>query len=115
MPAAASACRRSALTRHFTALLSNVSGSSLHTDISSIEIIALSGSVVLSTILERCSPQYHGLGLSADSVWLTRNSENLVRLPLEYRPSCSAVSGNTASICVGIGRVWICKVKRDRL
>jgi hypothetical protein len=58
-------------------------------------------------------PRYQGLALSADTVWITHNSENLVRLPSEYRPSCSAVSGNTISIGVRTGRVWICKVELD--
>ncbi|KAF2677680.1 beta transducin-like protein HET-D2Y [Lentithecium fluviatile CBS 122367] len=91
----------------------DISGSYLHTNIGTINISALSGSVTLSTISEPCSPQYQGLSLSADGVWITHNSENLVWLPSEYRPSCSAVSRNTISIGVGTGRVWICKVKPD--
>ncbi|KAF1976710.1 hypothetical protein BU23DRAFT_455786, partial [Bimuria novae-zelandiae CBS 107.79] len=93
----------------------DVSGSYLDTDVGTIDISALSGSVTLSTISEPCSPQYHGLALSADGVWITYNLEHLVWLPSEYRPSCSAVSGNAISIGVGMGRVWICKVKRSRL
>ncbi|KAF2676051.1 hypothetical protein K458DRAFT_425005 [Lentithecium fluviatile CBS 122367] len=93
----------------------DVSGSHLNTDVGTIDISALSGSVTLSTISEPCSPQYHGLALSADGVWITYNSEHLVWLPSEYRPSCSAVLGNTISIGVGTGRVWICKVERSRL
>ncbi|KAF1959162.1 HET-domain-containing protein [Byssothecium circinans] len=89
----------------------DITDSYLHTDIGTIDIRALSGSPSLPTISEPCSPQYQGLALSADGVWITHNSENLVWLPSEYRPSCSAVSRNTISIGVGTGRVWICKVE----
>jgi hypothetical protein len=44
---------------------------------------------------------------------MTYNSENLVWLPSEYRPSCSAVSGKTIGIGVGSGKVWICNFKVD--
>ncbi|PVH90664.1 hypothetical protein DM02DRAFT_547357, partial [Periconia macrospinosa] len=91
-----------------------VSGSYLHTDIGTIDISVLPDPVALQTTLEPCSPQYQGLALSADGVWITHNSQNLVWLPSEYRPSCSAVSRDTISIGVGSGRVWICKVNRNR-
>lgn len=89
----------------------DVSGSYLNTNIGTIDISALSGSATFSTISEPCSPQYHGLALSADGVWITYNSEHLLWLPSEYRPSCSAVITNTICIGVGTGRVWICKVE----
>ncbi|KAF2471487.1 uncharacterized protein BDR25DRAFT_223644, partial [Lindgomyces ingoldianus] len=92
----------------------DISSSYLHTDIGTIDISVLSGSVALQTILEPCSPQYQGPGLSADGVWITNNSENLVWLPSEYRPSRSAVSRDTISIGVGSGRVLICTVNRNR-
>ncbi|KAF2260607.1 HET-domain-containing protein [Lojkania enalia] len=39
--------------------------------------------------------------------------EHLVWLPPEYRPLCSAVSGNTIGIGTGSGRVWIFRVQLD--
>ncbi|KAF2200662.1 HET-domain-containing protein [Delitschia confertaspora ATCC 74209] len=42
-----------------------------------------------------------------NDVWIRHRSENLLWLPSEYRPSCSAVSGNTIGIGVGSGRPWL--------
>ena len=87
----------------------DISNSYLYTEIGTIDI--LSGSRTLLTNSEPHNPQYQGLALSTDYKWITYDSENLVWLPLKYRPSCSAVSGKTISIGVGSGRVWICKVE----
>ena len=90
----------------------DVSGSYLQTDIGTVDISALAGRAASSQpILNPCSPQYHGLTLSKDGVWIADNSENLLWLPSEYRPSCSAVSGDTICVGVGTGRVWIFKVE----
>ncbi|KAF2690614.1 WD40 repeat-like protein [Lentithecium fluviatile CBS 122367] len=88
----------------------DITNSYLYTEIGTIDISSLPGSVTLPTLSEPCSPQYQGLALSADGVWIMNNFENLVWLPSEYRPSCSAMSGATICIGVGSGRVWICKV-----
>ena len=90
----------------------DVTDSYLHTDIGTMDISALSGSIT-PAILKHHNPVYQGLALSSDGVWITYNSENLVWLPPEYRPSCSAVSGKTIGIGIGTGRVRICKVELD--
>ena len=89
----------------------DISGSYLHTNIGTIKISVPLGSSPLPSPLDLQSPQYQGPALSADGVWITYNLENLVWLPSEYRPSCSAVSRNTIGIGVGMGRVWICRVE----
>ncbi|KAF2685713.1 HET-domain-containing protein [Lentithecium fluviatile CBS 122367] len=89
----------------------DITGSYLHTDIGPIEIsVPPSLLNLLPSNLGPLNPQYQGLGLSADGVWITYNSERLVWIPSEYRPACSAVSGETIGIGVGNGRVWICNV-----
>ena len=93
----------------------DITDSYLQTDIGTIEISALSGPRPLLSHLEPQSPQYQGLALSADGVWITYNSENLIWLPLEYRPLCSMVSEKMISIGVRTGRVWICKVELNVL
>ena len=89
----------------------DITNSYLQTDIGTIEISALSGLRPLLSHSDPQSPQYQGLALSADGVWITYNSENLIWLPSEYRPSCSVVSEKMIGIGVGTGRVWICKVE----
>jgi WD40 repeat protein len=88
----------------------DITNSYLHTNIGTI---SLPGPRALSSYIEPQSPQYQGLALSADNTWIKHGSKNLIWLPSEYRPSCSAVSGNTVGIGVGSGRVWICKVELD--
>ncbi|KAJ4288639.1 hypothetical protein N0V90_011876 [Kalmusia sp. IMI 367209] len=51
------------------------------------------------------STQDHGLAFSKDKVWITRNSENLVWLPPEYRPSYSTVSEKFIGIGTEAGRL----------
>ncbi|KAF2728246.1 HET-domain-containing protein [Polyplosphaeria fusca] len=53
--------------------------------------------------------------LASASTWITYNSQNLLRLPSEYRPSCSEVLGNVIAVGVGNGRVWMCNVQHSML
>lgn len=62
--------------------------------------------------VEHQNPRYDGMGLSPNGEWIKLNSENIVWLPSEYRPSCSAVSGRMIGIGTGNGRVWICNLER---
>lgn len=55
-------------------------------------------------------PQYLGTSLSLDSTWISYAGNDMLRVPSEYRPSCSSVCGTTVGIGVSSGRVWICNV-----
>ena len=87
----------------------------LHTEIGTIAINVSSASYTTPIVAKRKGPQYQGGGLSSDGVWITYDSENLVWLPSEYRPSCSAVSWNTISIGVRSRKVWICHLSLTNL
>ncbi|KAF2195025.1 hypothetical protein K469DRAFT_2455 [Zopfia rhizophila CBS 207.26] len=91
----------------------DITDSYLHTEIGIINISAPSSLFTLPTGSEPYNPKYQSLALSSDGIWITYDSENLVWLPSEYRPSCSAVLEKTIGIGVGTGRVWICKVHSD--
>ncbi|KAI9770814.1 MAG: hypothetical protein M1839_003040 [Geoglossum umbratile] len=82
-----------------------------HTENGTLDISASSGSDVMQTVTEPQNPLSQGGALSSDGAWITYNSENLVRLPSEYRPSCWAVSGKTIGIGVGSGKVWMCNIE----
>ncbi|KAF2174364.1 WD40 repeat-like protein, partial [Zopfia rhizophila CBS 207.26] len=86
-------------------------GSYLHTAIGTVAVDAPSASNITPDRVERQNPRYQGVGLSSNGAWITCNSENLVWLPSEYRPSCSAVSGRTIGIGVGSGKVWMCNLQ----
>ena len=86
----------------------DTTGSYLHTEMGTIAIDASSASNMARSATDPQNPRYQGRGLSSDGAWITCNSENVVWLPSEYRPSCSAVSAKTVGIGVGSGKVWMC-------
>jgi len=88
----------------------DTTGSCLHTEIGTIAVNA-STSNMTPSVTDLQNPRYQGWALSSDGAWITYNSENLVWLPSEYRPSCWAVSGKTIGVGVGSGKVWICNFK----
>jgi WD40 repeat protein len=86
----------------------DATGLHLHTELG---VIAINAPLTLNTTPiapKPQGPQYQGGGLSSDRAWITYDSKNVVWLPSEYRPSCSAVSANTVGIGVGSGKVWMC-------
>ncbi|KAF2427767.1 hypothetical protein EJ08DRAFT_592526, partial [Tothia fuscella] len=85
----------------------DTTGLHLLTDLGAIAIQLSWSAIVPSTNTSPC-PSYQGGGLSADSTWITYNSEDVLWLPTEYRPSCSAVSRKMIGAGVGSGRVWMC-------
>ncbi|GFF84756.1 vegetative incompatibility protein HET-E-1 [Aspergillus udagawae] len=52
-------------------------------------------------------PKVYGYGLSPDSSWITRDGDNFIWLPAEFRPECSAVQGDTVAIGCRSGQVLI--------
>ena len=86
-------------------ILFDTTGSCLHTEIG---IIAIN---MTPCVTNPQNPRYQGGALSSDGAWIIYNSENLVWLPSEYRPSCSAVSGKTIGVGVGSGKVWMCNLR----
>ena len=103
----------------------DITSSYLHTEIGiiALEASSLSSSSSSSSlsldgvpsVTDPQSPRYQGQALSSNGEWITYNSENWVWLPSEYRPSCSAVLGETIGIGVGTGKVWICNFKVNSL
>jgi WD40 repeat protein len=90
--------------RAFFEVSFDATGSCLHTEIGAI-------SIDTPSVTDPQSPRYQGWALSSDRTWITYNSDNWVCLPLEYRPTCSAVSGKTIGIGARSGKVWICSFK----
>jgi WD40 repeat protein len=86
----------------------DATGLYLRTEIGTIDINLSSTSYATLIVAKPNGPQYQGMGLSRDGAWITYDSENLVWLPSEYRPSCSAISRNAIGVGVGSGKVWIC-------
>ncbi|KAH7395241.1 vegetative incompatibility protein HET-E-1 [Phaeosphaeria sp. MPI-PUGE-AT-0046c] len=93
--------------------LENVSfdatGYFLHTEIGTIALQSAEvPSIIDVTELERSL--YVAIGLSLDSIWIKHNSENMLWIPSEYRPSRSAISETVIGVGNGSGRVWLCRI-----
>jgi WD40 repeat protein len=88
----------------------DTTGSYLHVSTGTIRIGA-SQSVSSTIAIDSQTPEYKGLGLSSDRTWITRNSENLLWLPSEYRAHCSAISGNIIGMKSSNGRVLILEIR----
>ncbi|KAK2015457.1 WD40 repeat-like protein [Colletotrichum eremochloae] len=54
-----------------------------------------------------------GYGISSDGVWITRDSVNVLWLPLEYRPTRSAVRGSTLALQCRGGRFLVLGFSED--
>jgi hypothetical protein len=90
----------------------DATGSYLHTEIGAVVISASTILNNATAVTESQHPQYQHLAISSDNAWITYNSKQLLWLPSQYRPTCSAVLGKLIGIGVGSsGRVWLCKVK----
>ena len=87
----------------------DITDSHLRTDIGTFAIDTSAAANMRPSGTEYQEPRYKGLALSSDGAWITYNSDNLVRLPPEYRPSCSAVLGTLIGFGIGTGKVYICK------
>src|SRR5436305_7914493 len=79
----------------------------LRTDIGAIDLdVSSASSRALSRIAYQ-KPRRRNHGVSSDGTWITCNSENLLCLPSEYRPSRSAMTASTVAIGCPSGRVLI--------
>ena len=79
----------------------DTTGSYLNTETGTIAIVASLASNMTPSATDPQKPRYQECGLSSDRACITYNSENILWLPSEYRPSCSAVSGKTIVIKQG--------------
>jgi WD40 repeat protein len=86
-------------------------GSYLYTEIGTI--VVRNSQVGVNDVAVPKRPLYLGIGVSSDSIWIQHAGKNMLWVPSEYRPSCSAVCGNTVGIGVGSGRVWSCSIDLD--
>ncbi|KAH9225095.1 hypothetical protein K456DRAFT_1945779, partial [Colletotrichum gloeosporioides 23] len=50
------------------------------------------------------------IGISLDGSWITWHDQNLLWLPVEFRPACSALQGPTLAIGCHSGRVTVLRL-----
>ncbi|EXA31288.1 hypothetical protein FOVG_17412 [Fusarium oxysporum f. sp. pisi HDV247] len=90
-------------------------GSQLCTDLGSIDL-------ELPFTLDPMSPSMaiavqrpcrQGYGISPDGTWITRDSENVLWLPSDYRSATSAVAASMVAVGCTSGQVWIIRLSED--
>ena len=86
----------------------NSTGTLIHTETGTITITT--SQITNRVDVTASDLQCQGAGLSPDSIWVLRSGSNILWIPSEYRPLCSAVSGTYVGMGVGSGRVWLCQV-----
>jgi WD40 repeat protein len=62
---------------------------------------------------ETQQPLHQGMGISSDRTWITRNAQNWLWLPSEYRPLCSTILGRYLGVGTRSGMVWTFVVSVD--
>ncbi|KAL5371063.1 hypothetical protein DPSP01_014517 [Paraphaeosphaeria sporulosa] len=76
----------------------------------SADLVSVLASLHLyKTVTEPQKPVFHGVTISLNYTWGSNNAQNMLWLPTEYRPACSAVSGRCVGIGTGSGKVWFCR------
>ncbi|KAK3935016.1 hypothetical protein QBC46DRAFT_225081, partial [Diplogelasinospora grovesii] len=107
--AAIGACRQTLdIGRTLLTISFNPAGSHLHTEIGTIDL-DMPSTLYTAPSATTQKPLGQGYGISSDGTWITWCSENLLWLPSEYRPSCSAVVASAVAIGCPSGRVLIMK------
>ncbi|RYO76123.1 hypothetical protein DL764_010304 [Monosporascus ibericus] len=105
--AATGACL-STLTGHgdyVNSVAFSADGNYLITDTGIIPLPVSSKIGPLLTARQQSPNDYYNLGIKNE--WITYNYRNLLWLPLDYRPTCSAVTAQAIAVGCGSGRVWM--------
>ncbi|KAL8825038.1 MAG: hypothetical protein Q9191_004659 [Dirinaria sp. TL-2023a] len=83
----------------------DVASSYLHTEMGVFSLDLAVTSTSVNNEANSKKPQQQGYGLSADSTWITHNSEKLVWLPAEYQSQDLHLSGSTVILGIKSGRL----------
>ncbi|KAF1978729.1 NACHT-domain-containing protein [Bimuria novae-zelandiae CBS 107.79] len=78
-----------------------------HGSVSSANLVSILASLHSETVTNSQQPIRQGPAISSDITWISNNNQNLLWLPTEYRPSCSAISRTCVGLGTGSGKVWI--------
>ncbi|RYP25336.1 hypothetical protein DL767_008431 [Monosporascus sp. MG133] len=80
-------------------------GNYLITDTGTIPLPASLKNHLLLTVLQQSPNEYFNLGVKNE--WITYNDQNLLWLPPDYRPGCSAVTARAIAVGCRSGRIWM--------
>jgi WD40 repeat protein len=82
-----------------------------HSDyVSSTDLVSILASLHPNkTVTQLQQPVSHEVAISPNHTWISNNPQDVLWLPTEYRPFCSAMSGRCVGIGTGSGKVWFCR------
>jgi WD40 repeat protein len=90
------------------ACLQTLKGYSL--SVSSANLVSILASLHSNkTVTEPQQPVSQGVAIRSNYTWISNNAQDVLWLPTEYRPACSAMSGRCVGIGTGSGKVWFCR------
>lgn len=96
--------------RYLKGMTFDATGWRLCTNIGVIHLKPERNSQLLPKGKDLGDPQYESASLSPCHTWLMYQGKRIFWIPPEYRPRCSAVSGNSVAIGSTTGGVWILRV-----
>jgi WD40 repeat protein len=78
--------------------------------VSSTDLVSILASLHPNkTVTELQQPVSQEVAISPNHTWISNNAQDVLWLPTEYRPVCSAMSGRCVGIGTGSGKVWFCR------
>jgi WD40 repeat protein len=90
------------------ACLQTLEGHSL--SVSSATLVSTLASLHPNKIVtELQQPVSQEVAISPNCTWISYKAQDMLWLPTEYRPVCSAISGRCISVGTGSGKVWFCR------
>jgi len=79
-------------------------------DVSSATLVSILASLHPNkTVTELWQPVSREVAISPNRTWISNNTQDVLWLPTDYRPACSAMSGRCVGIGTGSGKVWFCR------
>ncbi|KAL5372496.1 hypothetical protein DPSP01_013458 [Paraphaeosphaeria sporulosa] len=82
--------------------------------VSSTDLVSILASL-LPHIVEPQQAIRQRIAISSDDTWISDGAQNILWLPTEYRPSCSAISSSSIGLGTGSGKVWVCCFTNKRV
>jgi WD40 repeat protein len=78
--------------------------------VSSTDLVSILASLHPNkTVTQLQQPVSQEVAISPNHTWISNNPQDVLWLPTEYRPFCSAMSGRCVGIGTGSGKVWFCR------
>ncbi|OAG06512.1 HET-domain-containing protein [Paraphaeosphaeria sporulosa] len=76
--------------------------------VSSADLVSILASLHFDNVTKPYQSVRQRIAVSSDATWISCDSQNVLWLPTEYRPYCSAMSNTCVGLGTRSGKFWIC-------